>query len=168
VASFSKRTLLDAVWIITVMYRLWWGEKRMVNIELWYISFRIYCLEQRIIRKSVLPNVSNMRMLFILYYKLTIATSLASIFHVICPAHHKLPDFTILRTPGDLYKSHYSFHSSNILTVHYLYYHELTLNLPYGVKFRQGAEVTWLHTWLGNQQNAVHHRCNATFNSILS
>jgi hypothetical protein len=29
VASFSKRTLLHAVWIITVMYRLWW-EKRML------------------------------------------------------------------------------------------------------------------------------------------
>jgi len=27
VASFSKRTLLDAVGIITVMYRLWWGKK---------------------------------------------------------------------------------------------------------------------------------------------
>jgi hypothetical protein len=27
VASFSKRTLLDAVWIITVMYRLW-AEKK--------------------------------------------------------------------------------------------------------------------------------------------
>jgi len=130
-ASFSKRTLLHAVWIITVMYRLC-GKK-----ECYISSCDVPVLEFTAYNKELEKCITKcfkytMRMLFTLNNQFIISTShphkpSRSIFHgapnghsqsvfytkfskfllsytpVICPTHNNLTDFTNLRIPGNLY-----------------------------------------------------------------